>query len=135
VRPEEAFVLPCGKTPSPSLIKVGRARPGWFRVGRTVDREANMPLARVVSFDGVSSARMAEMQQEMQAGERPENVPAKEIVVLHDPEAEKSLVILFFENEDDYRQGDEALNAMPAADTPGKRTAVTKYEVAFRITD
>jgi hypothetical protein len=78
---------------------------------------------------------MAEMQQEMQAGERPENVPAKEIVVLHDPEAEKSLVILFFENEDDYRQGDEALNAMPAADTPGKRTAVTKYEVAFRITD
>ena len=94
-----------------------------------------MPLARVVSFDGVSSTRMAEMQQEMQGGERPENVPAKEIVVLHDPEAEKSLVILFFENEDDYRQGDEALNAMPAADTLGTRTAVAKYDVAFRMTD
>jgi hypothetical protein len=93
-----------------------------------------MPLARVVSFDGVSSDRMAEMQQEMEGGDRPDNVPAKEIVVLHDPEAEKSLVILFFENEDDYRRGDEALNAMPAGDTPGQRTSVGKYEVAARMT-
>jgi hypothetical protein len=53
--------------------------------------------------------------------------------VLHDGEAGKSLAILFFENEDDYRTGDEALNAMPAADTPGQRTAVTKYEVAARM--
>jgi hypothetical protein len=94
-----------------------------------------MALARVVSFDGVSSDRMAEMQREMQGSERPENVPAKEIVVLHDPEAEKSLVILFFETDDDYRRGDEALNAMPAGETPGQRTSVTKYQVAFRMTD
>ena len=94
-----------------------------------------MPLARVVTFDGVDSERMAEMQREMQGNERPESVPAKEIVVLHDPEAEKSLVILFFENDDDYRRGDEALNAMPAGDTPGKRSSVTKYQVAFRMTD
>jgi hypothetical protein len=95
-----------------------------------------MALARVVSFEGVDSERMAEMEREMQdGGERPENVPAKEIVVLHDPEAEKSLVILFFENEDDYRRGDEALNAMPAGDTPGRRTSVSKYQVAFRMTD
>jgi hypothetical protein len=94
-----------------------------------------MALARVVSFDGVDSARMAQMQSEMQGNERPENVPAKEIVVLHDPEAERSLVILFFETEDDYQRGDEALNAMPAGDTPGKRASVTKYQVAFRMTD
>jgi hypothetical protein len=94
-----------------------------------------MPLARVVSFDGVSSERMAEMESEMQSGERPDEVPAKEIVVLHDPEAEKSLVILFFETDDDYRRGDEALNAMPAGDTPGQRASVTKYQVAFRMTD
>jgi hypothetical protein len=92
-----------------------------------------MPLARVVSFDGVSSDRMAEMQQEMEGGDRPDDVPAKEIVVLHDPEAEKSLVILFFETEDDYRRGDEALNAMPAGDTPGQRTSVGKYQVAARM--
>jgi hypothetical protein len=94
-----------------------------------------MPLARVVAFDGVDSDRMAQMQQEMQGNERPENVPAKEIVVLHDPEGEKSLVILFFEDDADYQRGDETLNAMPAGDTPGKRASVTKYQVAFRMTD
>jgi hypothetical protein len=78
---------------------------------------------------------MAEMEREMQDGERPEDVPAKEIVVLHDPDSEKSLVILFFETDEDYRRGDEALNAMPADDTPGKRTSVAKYQVAFRMTD
>lgn len=92
-----------------------------------------MALARVVTFDGVSSDRMAEMQSEMEGSERPEGVPAKEIVVLHDPEGEKSLVILFFETEDDYRQGDELLNAMPAGDTPGQRTSVAKYDVATRM--
>ena len=94
-----------------------------------------MPLARVVSFDGVSAERIAEMQKEMQESDRPDDVPAKEIVVLHDPEAEKSLVVLFFENEDDYARGDAALSAMPAGDTPGQRTSVAKYEVAFRMTD
>jgi hypothetical protein len=106
-----------------------------YRVGRTLDKEAVMPLARVVTFDGVSSDRMAEMQREMQASGRPDNVPAKEIVVLHDPEAEKSLVVLFFDTEDDYRLGDEALNAMPAGDTPGRRSSVAKYEVSFRMAD
>ena len=94
-----------------------------------------MALARVVSFDGVDSDRMAEMQREMEGSGQPDNVPAKEIVVLHDPDAAKSVVILFFENEDDYRRGDEALNAMPAGDTPGQRTSVAKYQVAFRMAD
>ena len=93
-----------------------------------------MALARVVSFDGVSSERMAEMEREMEGREQPDDVPAKEIVVLYDPEGEKSLVVLFFESEDDYRRGDEALNAMPAGDTPGQRTSVAKYQVAFRTT-
>ena len=94
-----------------------------------------MALARVVSFDGVSSERMAEKQREMQEGARPEDVPAKEIVVLHDPEASKALVVLFFETEEDFRRGDETLNAMPASDTPGQRTSVAKYDVAFRMAD
>jgi hypothetical protein len=94
-----------------------------------------MPLARVVSFDGVSAERMAEMRKEMQESDRPDEVPAKEIIVLHDPEAEKSIVVLFFENENDYARGDAALSAMPAGDTPGQRTSVAKYEVAFRMTD
>lgn len=92
-----------------------------------------MAFARVVSFDGVSKQRIDEVKQEMQDGGRPDDVPATEIVVLHDPDAESSFVILFFETEDDYRRGDEALNAMPADDTPGQRTSVKKYEVVSRI--
>lgn len=94
-----------------------------------------MAIARVVSFEGVSSERMAEMQREMEGSERPDEVPAKEMIVLHDPEAEKSLVLVFFETDDEYRRGDEALNAMPAGDTPGQRTSVARYNVAFRMSE
>lgn len=92
-----------------------------------------MALARVVAFDGVTQARVQELEREMREGGRPDDVPATEIVMLHDAEAEKSLVILFFDNEDDYRRGDEALSAMPADDTPGTRTSVAKYDVAVRV--
>jgi hypothetical protein len=92
-----------------------------------------MGLARVVTFEGVSKDRMEEMKREMSEGDRPEGMPASEIVVLHDADAEKSLVILFFETEDDYQQGDAVLNAMPAGDTPGQRTSVAKYDVANRM--
>ena len=94
-----------------------------------------MALARVVTFEGVSKDRMDEMEREMRENERPEGVPATEMMILHDPEAEKSVAILLFETEDDYRQGDETLNAMPAGDTPGRRTSVAKYNVAVRMTD
>ncbi len=92
-----------------------------------------MAFARVVKFEGVSKERMAEMDERMREQEAPGDIPATEIVVLHDTEAEKSLVIMFFETEDDYRRGDEVLSAMPAADTPGRRTAVAKYDVAMRM--
>ena len=92
-----------------------------------------MALARVVSFDGVSAERMAEMQNEMQNSDRPDEVPAKEIIVLHDREAEKSVVILFFDSEEDYASSDEALNAMPADNVPGRRTSVGKYNVTSRM--
>ena len=93
-----------------------------------------MALARVVSFDGVTKDRLAELEREMGDGPPPDDLPAKEIVVLHDPDGEKSLVILFFDNEDDYKRGDETLNAMSAGDTPGQRTSVTRYDVAIRMT-
>jgi hypothetical protein len=93
-----------------------------------------MAVARVVMFEGVSKDRMDEMKQEMEGGERPEGLPATELLVLHDPEEEKSLVVVFFDNEDDYRKGDEVLNAMPTGDVPGRRTSVSKYDVATRMT-
>jgi hypothetical protein len=92
-----------------------------------------MALARVVTFDGVSSDRMQEMKQQMESGQPPEGFPDSELIVLHDPDAEKSLVVVVFDNEDDYKKGDEILSAMPAGDTPGQRTAVSKYNVAMRM--
>ena len=94
-----------------------------------------MALARVVTFDGVDANRMRELQQEMEGQERPADIPATEMVVLHDAEAEQSVVIVFFDSEDDYAKGDAALSAMPAGDTPGRRTSVKKYEVAFRMAE
>jgi hypothetical protein len=93
-----------------------------------------MGLARVVSFEGVGKGRVEQMQREMREREKPEGLPATEIVMLHDPESERALVILFFETKDDYRRADEVLNAMPADDTPGRRTSVTRFDVAIRMT-
>jgi len=92
-----------------------------------------MALARVVSFDGVSRDRIREVEAEMRGSEPPEGLPAEEIIVLHDADAEKSVVIVFFDNEEDYRRGDEVLSAMPAGDTPGQRTGVAEYDVAIRM--
>jgi hypothetical protein len=99
----------------------------------SIDKEGSMAIARVVTFEGVSADRMAEMNREMESGEPPEGLPSAELLVLHDPDEEKSLVVVMFENEDDYRKGDEILNAMPTGDTPGRRTSVAKYNVAMRM--
>ena len=93
-----------------------------------------MALARAVTFEGVDSQRMAELTKEIENDPRPDDVPATEILMLHDEGANSSLVVLFFDNEDDYARGDAALNAMDTGDTPGRRTSVTKYTVAGRVT-
>lgn len=93
-----------------------------------------MAFARVVSFDGVSSDHMAEMTARMQQGEPPEGLDATELLLLHDPDGEQALAVVFFADEDAYRRGHEVLDAMPADDTPGRRSSVTKYTVAHRAT-
>ncbi|HEU5215441.1 MAG TPA: hypothetical protein VFU30_07865 [Gaiellaceae bacterium] len=91
-----------------------------------------MPLARVVTFEGVNSDRIAEIKSRIEGGEPPEGMPPSELMILHDPEGERSLAIVVFDNEDDYRKGDEILGSMPGPETPGQRTSVTKYDVAVR---
>ena len=93
-----------------------------------------MALARAVTFEGVDSQHMAELSKQIESDPRPDEIPATEIVMLHDEATNTSQVILFFENEDDYAKGDATLNAMPTGDTPGRRTSVTKYTVAGRMT-
>jgi hypothetical protein len=91
-----------------------------------------MAIARVVAFEDVSKDRIEQLKREMGDNDPPDELPVKEFLLLHDPEGEQSLAILFFETEDDYRKGDAFLNAMPAGDTPGKRQSVARYDVALR---
>jgi hypothetical protein len=93
-----------------------------------------MALARVVSFDGVDSDRMAALKSEIEGGEQPEGLNATEMLLLHDPGADQALAIVFFDSEGDYQRGDEILGGMDTSDTPGTRTGVTKYDVAVRMT-
>jgi len=93
-----------------------------------------MALARVVRFEGVGPDRIEEIRHGIESEEAPEGLPAKEIVVLHDADAETALVIVFFDTEDDYTRGDALLSAMPAGDTPGRRVSVEKYAVPIRRT-
>jgi hypothetical protein len=93
-----------------------------------------MALARVVSFEGVTDERVAELTQRIEGDPRPDDIPATEMLLLHDPQAGSALAILLFDGEDDYRKGDQTLNAMPSDDTPGSRASVGKYRVAMRVT-
>jgi hypothetical protein len=87
-----------------------------------------------VTFEGVTKERMEQMDKEMQEGQPPEGFPSSaELIALHDPATDKSLVVVIFETEDDYAKGDAILSAMPAGDTPGQRTSVTKYNVGMRM--
>ena len=81
-----------------------------------------MALARVVSFQGVSDERIAEIREQLQGGEQPEGLNATEMLLLHDSGDQSSLAIVFFDNEEDYQSGDRVLNAMDRGDTPGTRT-------------
>ena len=91
-----------------------------------------MALARVVEFEGVSQDRVDEMKQRMQGGKPPEGMPSMEFVWLHDPDGEKSLVIQFFDSEADLKRAAAFFEAMPADETPGRRTSVSRYDVAHR---
>jgi hypothetical protein len=94
-----------------------------------------MTLARVVAFEGVTAERVAQLREQITSSDGPPpDVPATEMMILHDPESERSLAIVFFANEDDYAKGAETLGSMPTDDTPGRRVSVDRYEVAVRMT-
>ena len=94
-----------------------------------------MAIVRAVEFDGVNQQAIDNVAAMINSSDAPpDEIPAKQIVVLWDPDAQKSLTLVFFDNEEDYKRGDAALNAMPAGDTPGTRTSVSKYQVAVHKT-
>lgn len=93
-----------------------------------------MALARVVTFEDVDNDHLAQQAAEIASGDRPDDLPATEILVLHDRDASRAMVVLFFDSEDDYARGHAVLDAMDTSDTPGRRASVAKYTVAARAT-
>ncbi len=92
-----------------------------------------MALARVVTFEGVDASHLGELRSRIEGDERPD-IPATEIIVLHDAGSATATTLVFFANEADYAVGNAALDAMPADETPGRRTSVRKLDVAIRMT-
>jgi hypothetical protein len=93
--------------------------------------------ARVARWEGADAEALertaAAIREDAEAGP-PEGVPAKELLLLNDGESGRSLAIVLFETEDDYRRGDETLNAMsPPGEGMGRRVSVEKYEVAVQL--
>ena len=84
-------------SPHPVVAPVLHARPGLRRVGAPTHpvgngvwsaqptKEAEMAVARVVMFDGVSSERMDELKRRMAEANRPRGCRRQELIVLHDP--------------------------------------------------
>ena len=91
-----------------------------------------MSIARVVTFTGVSSDRIKEIEREMDEGEQPEGLNPSDMFVLHDPDSSEAVAILLFDSDEDYQRGHEVLDAMPTPETPGQRTSVKRYDVAIR---
>lgn len=94
--------------------------------------------ARVAMFkggDGAKAAAEISARNEAEGGPPPV-LPAKKLMILNSAEDKKAIAIAFFENEDDYRQGDETLNSMspPSGENDmGERVAVEKFEVVLEL--
>jgi hypothetical protein len=93
--------------------------------------------ARVVRWENADAEAMKrsaeEIGKEADSGP-PEGVPAKGFWLLQDPDGGKVIAITLFETEEDYRQGDETLNAMsPPGEGLGTRVSVDRYEVAVEL--
>jgi hypothetical protein len=93
-----------------------------------------MAYTRVATFDNVPKEALAEITKEIRDGEKPEGLPATEVIVLADREGGKLQAITFFDSEDDYRQGDQTLKAMSPPSGMGS-ASIEKYEVAVRRSD
>jgi hypothetical protein len=96
--------------------------------------------ARVAQWKSAEAKAMeesaAEIKAQAESGDGPPpGVPAKEFLLLQDPEGGRAIAIMLFESEDDYRQGDEVLNSMsPPSGGMGERVSVDRYELAIHVT-
>lgn len=88
--------------------------------------------ARVATFEGDPSqadTAIEFVREQQEAGPPPGLETAKGMLMLIDRQSGKGLGITLFENEEDMRRADEALNAMNPPAGTGRRVSVDFYEV------
>jgi len=93
-----------------------------------------MAFARVATFEGITAEHLDALRQRIEEQGQPDGMNATDFIVLHDPDASKSISIVLFDSAEDYERGSAILDGMPRDDAPGQRTSVERYEVAVRMT-
>jgi hypothetical protein len=90
--------------------------------------------ARVVRFTDVDADHLARLLADVEEhGEPPVNIPAKGIQILHDSDQRTAVVVQLFETADDMAASESPLDAMDAADTPGKRGSIDRCEIKAEL--
>ena len=89
--------------------------------------------ARVVRFTGVDPDHLAGRLDQVEAGELPVDIPAKNVQILHDPDQRTAVVIQLFETADDMAAAEGALDAMDPGDTPGTRASIDRCEIRAEV--
>jgi hypothetical protein len=93
-----------------------------------------MAFARVATFEGITADHLDALRQRVEEQGQPEGMNATDFIVLHDPDAGKSISIVLFDSAEEYERGSAILDGLPRDDAPGQRTSVARYEVAVRMT-
>jgi hypothetical protein len=85
---------------------------------------------RVVRFTDVDPDRVEKLVSEIdEAQGPPPGVKAKGLQIVLDRDQRTSVVIQFFDSEEDMRDSEAAFDAMDASDTPGTRASVDRGEL------
>ena len=86
--------------------------------------------ARVVRFTDASAERIAEVAARIEESDGPPpGIPATGVKMLLDEAQSTAVAIIFFETEEDMRKGNETLDQMDTAETPGNRASIDLCEV------
>jgi hypothetical protein len=85
---------------------------------------------RVVRFTDVDPDRVKQLVSEISESEGPpEGIKATGLQILLDEDQRTSVVLQFFDNEQDMRDSEAAFDSMDASDTPGNRESVDRTEL------
>ena len=74
-------------------------------------------FVRVVRFTDVTAERVQSLVAGIDETGPPPGVPIKKLQLVFDEGQGTAVVLQFFDNEEDYRRGDEILGSMPTSET------------------